>query len=41
MVNPWMEHVAEIREKYPDLSYKEALIKAGESYKPKKTTKKK
>ena len=32
-VNPWLKFVKELREKYPNLSYKEVLIKAKGDYK--------
>ena len=31
----WNEHVSEFREEHPDLRYKEQLIKASETYRPK------
>ena len=36
IVNKWILHVQKYRSKHPKLSYKEALIKAKKSYKPKK-----
>lgn len=30
--NPWLEHVAEVRAAHPDLAYRDALVKAKESY---------
>ena len=31
-LNPWLSHVAEVRNMYPELSYKEALMEAKNSY---------
>lgn len=31
--NPWLSHVAKVRAKYPNMSYKDCLVKAKESYK--------
>lgn len=32
-VNPWMEHLKRVREANPQISYKQAMILAKESYK--------
>lgn len=37
--NPWMKHVANVRQANPNLSYKEVLILAKESYQVKKQSK--
>jgi len=35
-MNPWIEHVKQFRMKHPKMSYKECLINARKTYKPKK-----
>ena len=30
--NPWLQHVAKVKKDYPELSYKEVLMKAKETY---------
>ena len=34
MVNPWLIHVKEYRQEHPNLSYKQVLSKAKDTYKP-------
>ena len=35
MANAWIEHIKKFREKHPNMKYKDVLVKAKDSYKPK------
>jgi len=37
MTNPWNIHVASFRQKHPDMTFKEVLMKASKTYKRAKT----